>query len=98
MVWRLIHPFLTSWQQVAWNILCEFLGKQCFGCGCSLLLFHSKHCIGSHEYIQNCRKWDTDIKLQLLTHSGMCSDLARTVSTSLSAGEGWDQGVASWCD
>uniref|UniRef100_A0A8C0UIA7 Phosphatidylinositol 4-phosphate 3-kinase C2 domain-containing subunit alpha n=1 Tax=Cyanistes caeruleus TaxID=156563 RepID=A0A8C0UIA7_CYACU len=41
-------------------------------------VLQNKHCIGSHEYIQNCRKWDTDIKLQLLTHSGICSDLART--------------------
>ncbi|XP_062351972.1 phosphatidylinositol 4-phosphate 3-kinase C2 domain-containing subunit alpha isoform X3 [Cinclus cinclus] len=41
-------------------------------------VLQNKHCIGSHEYIQNCRKWDMDIKLQLLTHSGVCSDLART--------------------
>ncbi|XP_041337176.1 phosphatidylinositol 4-phosphate 3-kinase C2 domain-containing subunit alpha isoform X3 [Pyrgilauda ruficollis] len=41
-------------------------------------VLQNKHCIGSHEYIQSCRKWDTDINLQLLTHSGMCSDLART--------------------
>ncbi|XP_041270898.1 phosphatidylinositol 4-phosphate 3-kinase C2 domain-containing subunit alpha isoform X3 [Onychostruthus taczanowskii] len=41
-------------------------------------VLQNKHCIGSHEYIQSCRKWDTDISLQLLTHSGMCSDLART--------------------
>ncbi|NXY25507.1 P3C2A kinase, partial [Atrichornis clamosus] len=43
-------------------------------------VLQNKHCIGSHEYIQNCRKWDTEIKLQLLTHSGICSDLARTVN------------------
>ncbi|KAJ7412498.1 Phosphatidylinositol 4-phosphate 3-kinase C2 domain-containing subunit alpha [Willisornis vidua] len=41
-------------------------------------VLQNKHCIGSHEYIQNCRKWDTEIKLQLLTHSVICSDLART--------------------
>uniref|UniRef100_A0A8V5FXA6 Phosphatidylinositol 4-phosphate 3-kinase C2 domain-containing subunit alpha n=1 Tax=Melopsittacus undulatus TaxID=13146 RepID=A0A8V5FXA6_MELUD len=41
-------------------------------------VLQNKHCIGSHEYIQNCRKWDIEIKLQLLTHSVICSDLART--------------------
>ncbi|XP_064922166.1 phosphatidylinositol 4-phosphate 3-kinase C2 domain-containing subunit alpha isoform X1 [Columba livia] len=41
-------------------------------------VLQNKHCIGSHEYIQNCRKWDTEIKLQLLTHSVICRDLART--------------------
>ncbi|XP_068256185.1 phosphatidylinositol 4-phosphate 3-kinase C2 domain-containing subunit alpha isoform X3 [Nyctibius grandis] len=41
-------------------------------------VLQNKHCIGSHEYIQNCRKWDTEIKLQLLTHCAMCRDLART--------------------
>ncbi|XP_074006124.1 phosphatidylinositol 4-phosphate 3-kinase C2 domain-containing subunit alpha isoform X3 [Numenius arquata] len=41
-------------------------------------VLQNKHCIGSHEYIQHCRKWDTEIKLQLLTHSGICRDLART--------------------
>ncbi|XP_075569478.1 phosphatidylinositol 4-phosphate 3-kinase C2 domain-containing subunit alpha isoform X4 [Pelecanus crispus] len=41
-------------------------------------VLQNKHCVGSHEYIQNCRKWDTEIKLQLLTHSVICKDLART--------------------
>uniref|UniRef100_A0A8C3J9F7 Phosphatidylinositol 4-phosphate 3-kinase C2 domain-containing subunit alpha n=1 Tax=Calidris pygmaea TaxID=425635 RepID=A0A8C3J9F7_9CHAR len=41
-------------------------------------VLQNKHCIGSHEYIQHCRKWDTEIKLQLLTHSVICRDLART--------------------
>ncbi|XP_061856335.1 phosphatidylinositol 4-phosphate 3-kinase C2 domain-containing subunit alpha isoform X3 [Colius striatus] len=41
-------------------------------------VLQNKHCIGSHEYVQNCRKWDTEIKLQLLTHSVICRDLART--------------------
>ncbi|XP_025934770.1 phosphatidylinositol 4-phosphate 3-kinase C2 domain-containing subunit alpha isoform X4 [Apteryx rowi] len=41
-------------------------------------VLQNKHCVGSHEYIQNCRKWDTEIKLQLLTHSVVCRDLART--------------------
>ncbi|CAM4585125.1 unnamed protein product [Caretta caretta] len=41
-------------------------------------VLQNKHCVGSHEYIQNCRKWDTEIKLQLLTHSVVRRDLART--------------------
>uniref|UniRef100_A0A8C8SM83 Phosphatidylinositol-4-phosphate 3-kinase catalytic subunit type 2 alpha n=1 Tax=Pelusios castaneus TaxID=367368 RepID=A0A8C8SM83_9SAUR len=41
-------------------------------------VLQNKHCVGSHEYIQNCRKWDTEIKLQLLTRSVVCRDLART--------------------
>ncbi|XP_004711629.1 phosphatidylinositol 4-phosphate 3-kinase C2 domain-containing subunit alpha [Echinops telfairi] len=46
-------------------------------CGQEEVLQNS-HCLGSHEYIQNCRKWDTEIKLQLLTFSAMCQNLART--------------------
>ncbi|XP_077177735.1 phosphatidylinositol 4-phosphate 3-kinase C2 domain-containing subunit alpha isoform X2 [Paroedura picta] len=46
-------------------------------CGAEEVL-QNKHCIGSHEYIQNCRKWDTEIKLQLLTQNLICRDLART--------------------
>ncbi|XP_053305716.1 phosphatidylinositol 4-phosphate 3-kinase C2 domain-containing subunit alpha [Spea bombifrons] len=38
----------------------------------------NKHCLGSHEYIQLCRKWDTEIRLQLLSVNTMCRDLART--------------------
>ncbi|KAG8524267.1 Phosphatidylinositol 4-phosphate 3-kinase C2 domain-containing subunit alpha [Galemys pyrenaicus] len=41
-------------------------------------VLQNNHCLGSHEHIQNCRKWDTEIKLQLLTFSAMCQDLART--------------------
>ncbi|XP_060131966.1 phosphatidylinositol 4-phosphate 3-kinase C2 domain-containing subunit alpha [Zootoca vivipara] len=41
-------------------------------------VLQNKHGVGSHEYIQNCRKWDTDIKLQLLTRNVICRDLART--------------------
>uniref|UniRef100_A0A8C7BVM1 Phosphatidylinositol-4-phosphate 3-kinase catalytic subunit type 2 alpha n=1 Tax=Neovison vison TaxID=452646 RepID=A0A8C7BVM1_NEOVI len=41
-------------------------------------VLQNNHCLGSHEYIQNCRKWDTEIKLQLLTFSAMCQNLART--------------------
>ncbi|XP_029438012.1 phosphatidylinositol 4-phosphate 3-kinase C2 domain-containing subunit alpha [Rhinatrema bivittatum] len=43
-------------------------------------VLQNKHCLGSHEYIQACRKWDTEIKLQLLSHSTICRDLARTVT------------------
>ncbi|CAM5149778.1 unnamed protein product [Natator depressus] len=41
-------------------------------------VLQNKHCVGSHEYVQNCRKWDTEIKLQLLTYSVVRRDLART--------------------
>ncbi|XP_062973286.1 phosphatidylinositol 4-phosphate 3-kinase C2 domain-containing subunit alpha [Elgaria multicarinata webbii] len=41
-------------------------------------VLQNKHSVGSHEYIQNCRKWDTEIKLQLLTRNVICRDLART--------------------
>lgn len=41
-------------------------------------VLQNNHCLGSHEHIQNCRKWDTEIKLQLLTLSAMCQNLART--------------------
>uniref|UniRef100_A0AAQ4PT58 Phosphatidylinositol-4-phosphate 3-kinase catalytic subunit type 2 alpha n=1 Tax=Gasterosteus aculeatus aculeatus TaxID=481459 RepID=A0AAQ4PT58_GASAC len=41
-----------------------------------------KHSLGSHEYVQNCRKWENEITLQLLSHSTMRRDLARTVSHS----------------
>ncbi|MCI4379327.1 hypothetical protein PGIGA_G00226650 [Pangasianodon gigas] len=46
-------------------------------CGQEQVL-QNKHSLGSHEYVQNCRKWETEIKLQLLTHSTMKRDLART--------------------
>nr|XP_021504779.1 phosphatidylinositol 4-phosphate 3-kinase C2 domain-containing subunit alpha-like [Meriones unguiculatus] len=42
-------------------------------------VLQNNHCLGSHEHIQNCRKWDTEIKLQLLTFGAMCQNLARTV-------------------
>ncbi|XP_043938023.1 phosphatidylinositol 4-phosphate 3-kinase C2 domain-containing subunit alpha [Protopterus annectens] len=41
-------------------------------------VLQNKHYLGSHEYIQNCRKCDTEIKLQLVTRPVMRSDLART--------------------
>ncbi|KAM4617398.1 phosphatidylinositol 4-phosphate 3-kinase C2 domain-containing subunit alpha [Discoglossus pictus] len=41
-------------------------------------VLQNKHCLGSHEYIQICRKWDTEIRLQLLSHNTICRDLART--------------------
>ncbi|KAK0153160.1 Phosphatidylinositol 4-phosphate 3-kinase C2 domain-containing subunit alpha [Merluccius polli] len=37
-----------------------------------------KHSLGSHEYVQNCRKWESEIRLQLLSQSTMRRDLART--------------------
>ncbi|XP_041052806.1 phosphatidylinositol 4-phosphate 3-kinase C2 domain-containing subunit alpha [Carcharodon carcharias] len=41
-------------------------------------VLQNNHCLGSHEYIQNCRKCDTEIKLQLLNHSTISRALART--------------------
>uniref|UniRef100_A0AAR2KXS6 Phosphatidylinositol 4-phosphate 3-kinase C2 domain-containing subunit alpha n=1 Tax=Pygocentrus nattereri TaxID=42514 RepID=A0AAR2KXS6_PYGNA len=41
-------------------------------------VLQNKHSLGSHEYVQNCRKWETEIKLQLLAQSTMRRDLART--------------------
>uniref|UniRef100_A0A8C7YMT2 Phosphatidylinositol 4-phosphate 3-kinase C2 domain-containing subunit alpha n=1 Tax=Oryzias sinensis TaxID=183150 RepID=A0A8C7YMT2_9TELE len=43
-------------------------------------VLQNKHSLGSHEYVQNCRKWENEITLQLLSHSTMRRDLARTVS------------------
>uniref|UniRef100_A0AAX7ULE0 Phosphatidylinositol 4-phosphate 3-kinase C2 domain-containing subunit alpha n=1 Tax=Astatotilapia calliptera TaxID=8154 RepID=A0AAX7ULE0_ASTCA len=45
-------------------------------------VLQNKHSLGSHEYVQNCRKWENEITLQLLSHSTMRRDLARTVSYS----------------
>ncbi|XP_061630059.1 phosphatidylinositol 4-phosphate 3-kinase C2 domain-containing subunit alpha isoform X1 [Phyllopteryx taeniolatus] len=42
-------------------------------------VLQNKHSLGSHEYVQNCRKWENEITLQLLSHSTMRRDLARTV-------------------
>ncbi|XP_068117176.1 phosphatidylinositol 4-phosphate 3-kinase C2 domain-containing subunit alpha [Hyperolius riggenbachi] len=41
-------------------------------------VLQNKHCLGSHEYIQTCRKWDTEIRLQLLCQQTVCRALART--------------------
>ncbi|KAH0618866.1 hypothetical protein JD844_018384 [Phrynosoma platyrhinos] len=39
-----------------------------------------KHPLGSHEYIQHCRKFDIDIRLQLMKRKAVRSDLARTMN------------------
>ncbi|KAM4619533.1 phosphatidylinositol 4-phosphate 3-kinase C2 domain-containing subunit alpha [Polymixia lowei] len=41
-------------------------------------VLQNKHSLGSHEYVQNCRKWESEIRLQLLSLSTMRRDLART--------------------
>uniref|UniRef100_A0A3Q4HF07 Phosphatidylinositol 4-phosphate 3-kinase C2 domain-containing subunit alpha n=1 Tax=Neolamprologus brichardi TaxID=32507 RepID=A0A3Q4HF07_NEOBR len=41
-------------------------------------VLQNKHSLGSHEYVQNCRKWENEITLQLLSRSTMRRDLART--------------------
>ncbi|XP_075996874.1 phosphatidylinositol 4-phosphate 3-kinase C2 domain-containing subunit alpha [Genypterus blacodes] len=40
-------------------------------------VLQNKHSLGSHEYVQNCRKWESEIRLQLLSHSTMRRDLGR---------------------
>ncbi|XP_070686235.1 phosphatidylinositol 4-phosphate 3-kinase C2 domain-containing subunit alpha [Pempheris klunzingeri] len=42
-------------------------------------VLQNKHSLGSHEYVQNCRKWENEITLQLLSRSTMRRDLARSV-------------------
>ncbi|XP_028842597.1 phosphatidylinositol 4-phosphate 3-kinase C2 domain-containing subunit alpha [Denticeps clupeoides] len=46
-------------------------------CGQEAVL-QNKHSLGSHEYVQNCRKWEAEIQLQLLSQCTMKRDLART--------------------
>ncbi|KAI1231018.1 hypothetical protein IHE44_0008458 [Lamprotornis superbus] len=48
-------------------------------CGLEEFL-QNKHALGSHEHIQHCRKFDIDIRLQLLRRKGVRSELARTAS------------------
>uniref|UniRef100_A0A8C3KMZ9 Phosphatidylinositol-4-phosphate 3-kinase catalytic subunit type 2 beta n=1 Tax=Calidris pygmaea TaxID=425635 RepID=A0A8C3KMZ9_9CHAR len=48
-------------------------------CGLEEFL-QNKHALGSHEYIQHCRKFDIDIRLQLMKRKGVRSDLARTAN------------------
>nr|XP_056701617.1 phosphatidylinositol 4-phosphate 3-kinase C2 domain-containing subunit beta [Euleptes europaea] len=48
-------------------------------CGLEEFL-QNKHPLGSHEYIQHCRKFDIDIRLQLLKRKAVRSDLARTAN------------------
>uniref|UniRef100_A0A8C1I196 Phosphatidylinositol 4-phosphate 3-kinase C2 domain-containing subunit alpha n=1 Tax=Cyprinus carpio carpio TaxID=630221 RepID=A0A8C1I196_CYPCA len=47
-------------------------------------VLQNKHSLGSHEYVQNCRKWETEIRLQLLFLSTMRRDLARTAEDDIS--------------
>ncbi|XP_067275097.1 phosphatidylinositol 4-phosphate 3-kinase C2 domain-containing subunit alpha [Pseudorasbora parva] len=48
-------------------------------------VLQNKHSLGSHEYVQNCRKWETEIKLQLLFLNTMRRDLARTAEDDISS-------------
>ncbi|MEJ1270063.1 phosphatidylinositol-4-phosphate 3-kinase catalytic subunit type 2 beta [Cricetulus griseus] len=48
-------------------------------CGLEEFL-QNKHALGSHEYIQYCRKFDINIRLQLMEQKAIRSDLARTVN------------------
>uniref|UniRef100_A0A8C2RE85 Phosphatidylinositol-4-phosphate 3-kinase n=1 Tax=Capra hircus TaxID=9925 RepID=A0A8C2RE85_CAPHI len=48
-------------------------------CGLEEFL-QNKHALGSHEYIQYCRKFGVDIRLQLMEQKAVRGDLARTVN------------------
>ncbi|XP_060701313.1 phosphatidylinositol 4-phosphate 3-kinase C2 domain-containing subunit beta [Hemiscyllium ocellatum] len=48
-------------------------------CGLEEFL-QNKHTIGSHKYVQFCRKFDVDIKLYLMELKAVRKDLMRTVS------------------
>ncbi|XP_063274271.1 phosphatidylinositol 4-phosphate 3-kinase C2 domain-containing subunit beta-like [Prinia subflava] len=48
-------------------------------CGLEEFL-QNKHALGSHEHIQHCRKFDIDIRLQLLHRRAARGELARTAS------------------
>ncbi|XP_062402676.1 phosphatidylinositol 4-phosphate 3-kinase C2 domain-containing subunit alpha [Sardina pilchardus] len=48
-------------------------------------VLQNKHSLGSHEYVQNCRKWEAEIKLQLLAQITMSRDLARTAEDDTSS-------------
>ncbi|XP_067863751.1 phosphatidylinositol 4-phosphate 3-kinase C2 domain-containing subunit beta [Heptranchias perlo] len=48
-------------------------------CGLEEFL-QNKHTIGSHKYVQFCRKFDMDIKLYLMELKAVRNDLKRTVS------------------
>ncbi|KAM4646116.1 phosphatidylinositol 4-phosphate 3-kinase C2 domain-containing subunit beta [Amazona ochrocephala] len=48
-------------------------------CGLEEFL-QNKHALGSHEYIQHCRKFNMDINLQLMKRKGLRGDLARTAN------------------
>ncbi|XP_072134877.1 phosphatidylinositol 4-phosphate 3-kinase C2 domain-containing subunit beta [Mobula birostris] len=48
-------------------------------CGLEEFL-QNKHTIGSHKYIQFCRKFDVDIKLYLMELKAVCKDLMRVAS------------------
>uniref|UniRef100_A0A8C5P979 Phosphatidylinositol-4-phosphate 3-kinase catalytic subunit type 2 beta n=1 Tax=Leptobrachium leishanense TaxID=445787 RepID=A0A8C5P979_9ANUR len=52
-------------------------------CGLEEIL-RNEQPLGSHEYIQQCRKFDTDVRLQLLKKEDVRSDLARSASDSQS--------------
>ncbi|XP_036399265.1 phosphatidylinositol 4-phosphate 3-kinase C2 domain-containing subunit alpha-like [Megalops cyprinoides] len=41
-------------------------------------VLQNKHSLGSHEYVQDCRKWESEIRLQLLSQDTVRRDLART--------------------
>uniref|UniRef100_A0A8C7IGF1 Phosphatidylinositol 4-phosphate 3-kinase C2 domain-containing subunit alpha n=1 Tax=Oncorhynchus kisutch TaxID=8019 RepID=A0A8C7IGF1_ONCKI len=61
-------------------------------------VLQNKHSLGSHEYVQNCRKWEAEIKLQLLSQSTMRRDLARTVRPKPTNQPTNQQGLADYLE
>lgn len=53
----------------------------------------SKHALGSHEYIQYCRKFGVDIRLQLMEQKTVRGDLARTVRVRRGGWPAWGHGA-----
>uniref|UniRef100_A0A8C8FJB2 Phosphatidylinositol 4-phosphate 3-kinase C2 domain-containing subunit alpha n=1 Tax=Oncorhynchus tshawytscha TaxID=74940 RepID=A0A8C8FJB2_ONCTS len=61
-------------------------------------VLQNKHSLGSHEYVQSCRKWEAEIKLQLLSQSTMRRDLVGTFFLLLIASSSPLQGLADYLE
>ncbi|KAJ8249138.1 hypothetical protein GJAV_G00231570 [Gymnothorax javanicus] len=47
-------------------------------------VLQNQHNLGCHEHMQNCRKWETEIRLQLLRRGAVRKGLARTAEDDVS--------------
>ncbi|XP_043932685.1 phosphatidylinositol 4-phosphate 3-kinase C2 domain-containing subunit beta [Protopterus annectens] len=71
----LIHQTLCYTHEDLQNVdVNDFVLKLC---GLEEFL-QNKHPLGAHEYIQHCRKFDTDVQLQLMERKAIMKDLTRT--------------------